>query len=66
MLVRPGVQVKPVESDPPHADRYLGELRPHLGVEPVAVHAEIARRVAVADEAGEKGDSSHGLPYWRD
>ena len=34
------------------AERYLGQLGPELGIELVAVHAQIARRIAVPDEAG--------------
>jgi hypothetical protein len=54
-LLDPGVQFKAIEGDALGADRDLRELRPHLGVEPVAVHAEIERRVTKADEAGEQG-----------
>ena len=50
MVIDPGVEVKPIERDAAIADRDLGEERPDLGIEPVAVHAEIGRRVPVADE----------------
>jgi hypothetical protein len=53
MVVGPGVEVKTIEGDAAIADRDLGEERADFGVEPVAVHAEVRRRVAVADEAGE-------------
>jgi hypothetical protein len=38
MVLRPRVQFKSIECDPLHADRDLGEARPDLGVEAVAVH----------------------------
>ena len=53
MVVGPGVEVKTVEGDAAIADRDFGEERSDFGVEPVAVHAEVCGRVAVADEAGE-------------
>ena len=55
ILLDPGVQFKAIEGDALGADRDLRELRPDLGVEPVAVHAEIERRVAKADEARKQG-----------
>ena len=54
ILLDPGVQFKAIERDALGADRDLRELRPYLGIEPIAVHAEVERRVAKADEAGEK------------
>jgi hypothetical protein len=53
MVLRPRVQFKSIECDPLHPDRDLGEVRPDLGVEAVAVHAEIAGGVAESDESGE-------------
>lgn len=52
MIVDPGVQVKPIESDALRADRYLGEVSANGGVEPVAVHAEVMRGVAQPDQTG--------------
>jgi hypothetical protein len=52
MFLRPRVQFKPIECDPLNADRYLGQARPHLGVEAVPVHAEITGRVPEPEEAG--------------
>jgi hypothetical protein len=49
-LIHPGVQFKSVESDALFADTDFDEVRPHLGVEAVAVHAEIARRIAEANQ----------------
>jgi len=53
MLLCPRVQFKPVESHALGADRDLGEIAADLGVEAVAVHAEVGRRVAETNEAGE-------------
>ena len=33
------------------------ELRPHLGFEPVTVHAEVLRRIPQADEPGQQLDA---------
>lgn len=52
MLVGPGVQVKPIEGDALRADWNLSQVRPHDGAENLAIHAEIGRSVAHADEAG--------------
>jgi hypothetical protein len=53
MLLCPRVQFKSVECHALDADRNLGERTADLGVEAIAIHAEIGRRVAKADEAGE-------------
>jgi hypothetical protein len=52
MFLCPCVQFKPVERHALRADRDFGDGAADLGVEAVAVHAEIARRVAESDEAG--------------
>jgi hypothetical protein len=62
MVVGPGVEVRTIEGDGAIADRDFGEDRPHLGIEPVAVHAQVARRVALADQAGQ---NLHGRPPHR-
>lgn len=61
MVVGPGVEVKTIEGDAAIADRDFGEERPNLGIEPVAVHAEIRRCVALPDEAGK--DRHRGTPH---
>ena len=50
-MVSPGVEVKPIEGHALLAYRDLYEIWPHLRIEAVLVHAEIARCVAKADEA---------------
>jgi hypothetical protein len=52
MFLRPRVQLKPIECDALNANRYLGEARPHLGVEAIAIHAEIAGCIPEPEQAG--------------
>ena len=54
ILLDPGVQFKAIKGDALGTDRDFREFRSYLGVKPVAVHAEIERRVAKADEAREQ------------
>jgi hypothetical protein len=51
ILIRPGIQFKPVETDPLNAHWNLSEQRPYFGAESVLVHAEIARCVSHTDDA---------------
>jgi hypothetical protein len=51
MLLCPRVQFKSVECHALGANRILGEIAADFGVEAIAVHAEVSRRVAEADEA---------------
>jgi hypothetical protein len=53
MFLCPGVQFKSVERNALRADRNLCDVAADLRVEAVAVHAEVARRIAESDEAGE-------------
>lgn len=50
-MIYPGVQFKSVEGDalPPDANFY--EIRAYLGVEAIAVHAEVTGRIAEADQS---------------
>ena len=50
-MIHPGVQFKSVEGDALFADTDFSQKGPHLGVEAVAVHAEIARRIAEANQS---------------
>lgn len=54
MVIRPGVEVKPIKGDALIADGNLREVRPHLRVEAVAVHTEIKRRIAHPNETREQ------------
>ena len=51
IVVGPGIEVKPVESDSLRTDWDLGKLRTDVAVEAIFVHAEIRRGVAQPDEA---------------
>ena len=46
IVLHPGVQFKSVEGDALLTDGNVGEMRPDLAIEAVAVHAEIRRCVA--------------------
>jgi hypothetical protein len=46
MLIRTGVQIKAVKGNALTADTDFSDERPHIGVEPVPVHAEISGCVA--------------------
>lgn len=54
MLLHPGVEFKPVEGDALGANGDFGDMGADFGVEAVAVHAQVARGVAEADQPGEE------------
>jgi hypothetical protein len=37
-LIRPGIQLKPIEGDATLADRDLRQMRAHFGVEAIPIH----------------------------
>jgi hypothetical protein len=43
-------------------DRNLGKRRAHLGIEPIAVHAEVAWRIAQPDKAGNNSIGASRVP----
>lgn len=51
VLVSPLVEFMSVERNALFADRNIREMRADLGVEAVAVHAEVIRRIAESEEA---------------
>ena len=55
MVVSPRVKVKPIKRDSALADRDLGEVGPHLGIEAIAIHPQISRGVAIAEQTREQG-----------
>jgi len=55
IVVCPGIQIKPVESHALAADRDFSDMRPHLSVESVAVHAQVHRGIAQAQQSWEQG-----------
>ena len=61
ILIEPGVEFKAIEADALRADGDFGEKRTHLGIEAVAVHAEVGRRVANAQDARKREETmAHG------
>jgi hypothetical protein len=48
-LIHPGIQIKPVKSNALSSDANFNEIRPHLGVKAVPVHAQIEGRIAQSD-----------------
>ena len=63
MVVHPSVEVKAVEADALGADRDFGNVLAHFGIEPIAVHAKIGRRIAEANDARLKGPAAHSAPH---
>ncbi len=55
ILLRPRIQFKAIEGDALDADADLGQPRADVAIEAIAVHSEVAGRVAEAEEAGEHG-----------
>jgi hypothetical protein len=54
LLLHPGVEVKPVKGDALSADADLNEIRAHLAIEAIAVHAEIEGGIPKADQTGQE------------
>ena len=51
--VGPGVEFDTVEGDAAAADGHLGQRGPDLGIEAIAIDAQVSRRGVVADQTGE-------------
>ena len=51
IVIRPGVQINAIERDALRADRNDRDVRTHVVIEAVLVHAEVFRRIAQSDEA---------------
>jgi hypothetical protein len=51
VLVAPSVKLVAIKADAALAHRNLGDERPHVDVEAAAVHAEIAGRIALPEDA---------------
>ncbi len=63
ILIHPGIEFKPVESDPLRADGDLGEERPDLGIEAVAVNTEIEGGVPKPDEPRKQNRRVFATPH---
>jgi hypothetical protein len=51
IVIRPGVQINAIEGDALRADGNRRDVRTHVVVEAVLVHAEVSRRVTQPNEA---------------
>lgn len=60
MVVGPCIEVKAIEGNALRADRDGDQTDTDIAVEAVLVHAEIRRRVAKPDEAGNGNARRHG------
>jgi hypothetical protein len=56
ILIRPGIEVKPVKGDALGADRDGLYQRANLAIEAVLVHAEVGRGIAQPDESRHERD----------
>ena len=50
-MIRPVIQIKPVEGDALLAYRNYDELRADRPIEPIAVHAQVVGRITKTDES---------------
>jgi hypothetical protein len=50
-LIHPGIQIKPVKSNALSSDADFNEIRTHLGVKAVPVHAQIEGRILQSDQS---------------
>ena len=55
ILLHPGVQFKAVERDALSTNRDFGDVRPDFDIESIAVHAEVARRIAEPEQPRGEG-----------
>jgi len=65
IVLNPAVKFKTIEGDALLTDGDLGDRRAYLGVEPVAIHAEVTRGIPVSEETGQYCDiidSPHRSP----
>ena len=63
ILVHPGIQFKPVESDAVFANPNLGDIWAYLGIESVPIHPEIPGRVLEPYNAGLQYQGSAGFRF---
>jgi hypothetical protein len=56
--VGPGVEFEAVEGDAAAADGHFSQPGSNLGVEAIAIDAQVARRGVMADQSGEHAPSS--------
>ena len=63
ILVGPGIEVKAVEGDALNPDAHLGDEGANFGIEPVTVHAEVVRRIALANEPRQQNGTGSRHAY---
>jgi len=51
-LIRPGIQLKPIEGYAAAADRNFGEVWTHFRVEAVSIHRQVRASLPSANPAG--------------
>lgn len=59
MLICPGIEVKAVKAHPLVADGEFHQVRPHITLKDVLAHAQVGRRVPIANEPGKDGHGSN-------
>ena len=59
MLICPGIEVKAVKAHPLVADGEFHQVRPHIPFEDVLAHAQVGRRVPIANDPGKDGHGSN-------
>lgn len=62
-MIHPGVQFNSVKGDALLADPDFGDLRPYLGVEAVAVHAQVEGRVTQPQQARQEAGLARHLGH---
>ena len=50
-MVYPGIKIKAIKGNTLLSDANFNEIRPYLGIEAVAIHAEVARRIPKANQS---------------
>jgi hypothetical protein len=61
-MTRPGINFKPIKGDGLLAQRDFREVGAYILIEFVAIHTQIARRIALADKSGKDwGSDIHAL-----
>jgi hypothetical protein len=63
ILIRPGVHFKSVEGDALPADGNVGEVGLDFGVEAVAVHAEVSRCIAKAQQPRQENRCAYRVHF---
>ena len=60
VVVHPGIEFEPIEGDALFTDGDFGKAGSYLGVEPVAIHTEVGRRIPQPQHARQQDDVAGG------